>query len=150
MLPPNEWVRYNLSNNNFLISDRVPWSFLFCYASWFIWKWKNRQVFEEGFVWHDHASNVIFASYRDYKKFGHVETLQCLKHVSFITCRYPPQDFVKVNMDIAAKSNHGDLIVGGLFLDSSGSWLLGFIGRVGWGHITKAEIYAIFCGLKLA
>lgn len=39
--------------------------------------------------------------------------------------------------------------MGGLCRNKDGSWIFGFIGKLGNGHITKAELYVIYNGLRL-
>ncbi|OMO93701.1 reverse transcriptase [Corchorus capsularis] len=62
----------------------------------------------------------------------------------------PPIGFVKFNVDAVARTNPGELAAGGICRDSDGLWLFGFTCKFGWGHISKAELYAIYHGLRIA
>lgn len=44
----------------------------------------------------------------------------------------------------------GELSAGGLARDHKGLWQFGFVRKLGWGSILKAEIWAIFMGLQCA
>ncbi|KAK5843498.1 hypothetical protein PVK06_005955 [Gossypium arboreum] len=52
-------------------------------------------------------------------------------------------------VDVATISNPENLVMGGVCRDNVESWLFGFIGKLGYWHITKVEFYAIYNGLLL-
>ncbi|OMO68562.1 reverse transcriptase [Corchorus capsularis] len=66
----------------------------------------------------------------------------------FIGWSKPPTGFVKVNVDAAARTNPGELAAGGICRNPEGAWIFGFTCKLGWGHILKAELYAIFHGMR--
>jgi len=55
-----------------------------------------------------------------------------------------------LNMDGAAKGNPGQASVGGVLRGDKGDWVIGFLENLGHCSSTKAEIRAVFRGLKLA
>ncbi|XVF12417.1 hypothetical protein REPUB_Repub08aG0116500 [Reevesia pubescens] len=146
----HDWLLFNLSNQNSLVADVVPWPIWFSFTCWNIWKWRNKVLFEDGFSWPVNGATLILFEIHDFLKYTVKNISRTPRHIQHIAWQYPPQGFVKVNVDASAKSNPGDLAIGGLCRDACGAWLFGFTRKVGRGCIIKAEVFAILTGLQLA
>nr|WMB96843.1 reverse transcriptase [Solanum melongena]WMB97160.1 reverse transcriptase [Solanum aethiopicum] len=140
------------TNRKKLVQESIPWSLLFGFICWYIWNWRNKCLFVQDFTWPSNAFHVvlvaIFAT-------GNTRMKLCLHHLLHV--RFNTLDgFIhlmilsRFNVDAAAKTNPGEIAAGGLCRDTQGSWLFGFTRKLGWGPITKAELYAIYSGLSLA
>jgi ribonuclease HI len=64
--------------------------------------------------------------------------------------RYPPIDWVKINVDGCSKGNPGLVGAGGVIRDAMGRWIVGFALNIGICTSVGAELWAITNGLKLA
>ncbi|XVF31410.1 hypothetical protein REPUB_Repub16aG0143600 [Reevesia pubescens] len=73
-----------------------------------------------------------------------------LKQHKLIAWEAPPLSYVKINVDGSAITNPESLSVGGICPDSQWLWCFGFMLRMDYGCILKAELHAILAGLKLA
>ncbi|MBA0682342.1 hypothetical protein Goari_024069, partial [Gossypium aridum] len=60
------------------------------------------------------------------------------------------EGWIKVNMDGPVSPFRSSASIGGVFRDMNGSWLCGFLMRLGGDIIFKVEARAIFKGLNLA
>ncbi|GLT26032.1 hypothetical protein SLA2020_011230 [Shorea laevis] len=62
----------------------------------------------------------------------------------------PPPNWLKLNTDGSAASNPKNAGCGGLFRDSQGHWVVGFIRNIGHTIAIAVELYAIRDGLNIA
>ncbi|GMI89906.1 hypothetical protein HRI_002659900 [Hibiscus trionum] len=62
----------------------------------------------------------------------------------------PPSGFICVNVDGSIRAPSGLGLIGGVFRDDSGSWLLGFQQTMGIATAFTTELWAIWTGLFLA
>ncbi|KAJ1425512.1 Small GTPase superfamily, ARF/SAR type, partial [Sesbania bispinosa] len=58
--------------------------------------------------------------------------------------------FTKLNVDGSFNNSTGEMGIGGVLRDSSGSWICGFSATSGQGNIHEAELLALHRGLLLA
>ena len=73
-----------------------------------------------------------------------------MKQDFLIAWNPPPTGCIKINVDASTLTNPGQTAIGGLARNAEGSWSFGFAKRLGWGNITRAELFAIYYGLLLA
>ncbi|XVF32879.1 hypothetical protein REPUB_Repub17cG0121000 [Reevesia pubescens] len=146
----SDWVRFNLSRQNVLVSELIPWPILFAFGCWYIWKWRNLIIFENGSTWPANASYFLLDRVRDFLLSRESRRCEKLKSVHLIAWNPPPQAFIKINTDGAAVANPGLTAIGGIARDNEGMWLWGFSKLNGHGTVLKAEISAILLGLKIA
>lgn len=69
--------------------------------------------------------------------------------VRSVSWRPPDVDGVVLNVDGSALSNPGQTGVGGLVRNSSGEFLFGYYGSVGYSDIMHVEVVALLRGIKL-
>nr|GLL25228.1 uncharacterized protein LOC109163410 [Ipomoea trifida] len=68
----------------------------------------------------------------------------------WISWQPPEEGWIKCNMDGAFKKGSGLVSVGGLFRDHKGSWILGFMSKIGDTNSFAAELWGLREGLRLA
>ena len=72
------------------------------------------------------------------------------KTEALIQWKSPPYVWVKLNLDDASHGNPGSAGCGGMFRDPLGKWLVGFSVNLGVCTSVKAEMMALWHGLKIA
>lgn len=132
------------------MDNGVPWSTYFGFICWGIWRLRNRCIFEENFVWPEDPVFFIMHSIRDFVQFRYKQHCILPKQVRLIAWSCPPHGFVKINIDGSAATNPGEIAMGGVCRDHTGSGCFGFTLHLGWGTILKAEIFAIYWAIYLA
>ena len=65
-LPLQEWLKYNLSRNNVCADYGLPWPTCFSFIYKFIWKFRNKMLFENGFQWPLNVPVIIKAYLRGF------------------------------------------------------------------------------------
>ena len=63
---------------------------------------------------------------------------------------WPPQGFIKLNVDGSSQGNPGLAGFGGLARSDDGKWIFGFYGSIGFAGNLLPELIAICQGLRLA
>lgn len=145
------WILLNLQDN---VVD-PQWPTKFCIVLWWAQKWRNSVCFDNSA--HIPDNKVVFL----HKQFDIVLAaldLGVVLHPSLnrhqqeilITWSPPPNDWILLNTDGAAKDNPGLARVGGVFRDSWGNWIGGFAEKLVYCSSFKAELKAIWRGLRIA
>lgn len=62
----------------------------------------------------------------------------------------PPANWIKLNFDGCSKGNPGNAGGGGLFRNSFGDWISGFVVNIGSCTAAEAELWAVLFGLVIA
>ncbi|XVE96968.1 hypothetical protein REPUB_Repub02eG0269900 [Reevesia pubescens] len=146
----HDWVLFNLHRKNTFIYEDVSWPTYFSFTCWFLWKFRNKVVFEDGFVWPFNMLDIIQKHVLCFRYSNTVRPGRLLKQQVLIAWERPPLHFIKVNVDGAAIANTESIAAGGLCRNDQGDWLCGFTLKLGVGTILHAEIQAILTGLRLA
>ncbi|KAJ1412728.1 Ribonuclease H domain [Sesbania bispinosa] len=57
---------------------------------------------------------------------------------------------IALNTDDNSFGNPGEVGIGGVFRDATGTWVLGYFSSIGVSNIVEAELKAILFGLQIA
>ena len=133
-------VRHNTS---------IPWSSLFLFAVWCLWKNRNKVVFENT-IPNPRLDKDCIGQAREY--FLCVSNSRQVSSKIAIPVRWtkPLDGWHKLNMDGALCGNPGKAVGGGVIKDCHGGWVKGFSRSIGHATSVMAEWWALRDGLILA
>lgn len=149
-LDHNAWFETCLSQD-LGCSSELKWEDVFRVVCWFNCKWRNRVLFEEGFVMPHNRMAIIRHFLSNLS--GHIDTLRrdaMRKQNIDVRWACPPSGWVKLNTDGSSKGNPGDGGCGGLIRDEAGQWVASFCCHIGICSAFTAELWGILRGLCLA
>ncbi|KAI5337134.1 hypothetical protein L3X38_016403 [Prunus dulcis] len=92
------WAGKNLHNYT-LMGYGVVWSTLFAFTCWFLWKWRNKKIFDPGFVFPSNPNYIILLAAADWQ---HVNTDLAHKPIrspATLSWQYPAAGVTKINTD---------------------------------------------------
>ena len=143
-----EWLKVNCQSKILHFSS-VPWSYVFSFAIWNLWKHRNSVVFNNSIV-NENLHNVSKNQALEY--FYCVGKTKCQKNMVICNVRWerPPLGWFKLNTDGAAFGNPGRAGGGGVIRDREGRWVKGFARSIGFTTSITAEFWALRDGLLLA
>jgi len=119
---------------------------------WFTWTWRNKAIFEENFQQPNNIVLVIqnFARKIDLCSNQRLHRIFQMKETIYIGWKKSPEDWIKLNHDGACKGSGEYSGCGGLFCDSEGRWLRGYIQKIGVCDALHAEMWGMYLGLEMA
>ena len=142
------WLQHNLAHQ----LEDPNWPTKFLITLWYIWKWRcmicfgsqddipmERHHFLTAQFW-----DILNALSRDR------DHNQSKLEQTYVKWQPPPEGWVILNTDGAAKGNPGRAGAGGVLRGDRGEWILGFSEFLGHCSSMKAELRAISRGLQLA
>lgn len=127
------------------------WYLIFCITSWWIWKWRNCQIFKE-------QQRIPFDKYNAVKnfvqdcKYSWSSKLLCSIPYSIhrkVNRQKPPRGWLKLNVDGTCNQEIGAIGAGGVFRDRTGKWMFGFINNIGIGSIILVEAWAVLSQIAI-
>ena len=145
----NSWLFAQL-NCQIVIKHNIKWSNLFVYACWFIWKWRNKQIFDVNFNMPICADQIIWDYAIEWRKGQVMSKDSTCSNYLLLSWKKPPLNFFKLNIDGTKSVASGKIGAGGIIRDHNGNWVSGFQINLGVGEILDAEAWALYYGLKLA
>ncbi|RHN73779.1 putative ribonuclease H-like domain-containing protein [Medicago truncatula] len=121
-------------------------------ACWYLWKWRNKSIFEEDFQRPNNPTNVILkmAMEIDSCEQTHVTGWSHQMDTILIGWKWPQDGWVKLNCDGAHKNSINLFECGGLLCDSNGICLIGYAHKIGACDAFHAEMWVMYLGLELA
>ena len=142
------WLRVN-SQSKVSHPYLMPWSYVFTFAIWNLWKHRNEMVFN------NIALNVNLHRFSTSQALEFYYSVGKLKSQrSMVVCnvswKKPPSGWCKLNTDGASLGNPGKVGGGGIIRDSDGKWMKGFARSIGFTTSITAEFWALRDGLLLA
>ncbi|GLT80127.1 hypothetical protein SLA2020_515820 [Shorea laevis] len=156
-LPPDffvldlrSWLFKNSTHTHLLSNTHTTWASLFLSVLWFIWKSRNKLLFEgireppAVVFWQAraHALDTFFAL--------NSSVLATTRTPRWVGWQPPAQPFVKLNTDGSRNHQSGSASAGGLIRDHLGRWVHGFTVNIGVTSSFIAELWGCREGLKLA
>ncbi|BFG29433.1 hypothetical protein CerSpe_157060 [Prunus speciosa] len=128
----------------------MPWSTVFVFTCWYLWKWRNQFVFCEEEPLPFRPSTTILKAANEWSSNAFVTQAKTPKTLVSLAWEPPATGGFKLNVDGSRKNSNGAIGAGGVIRDSTGDWVTGFTVNLGKGQILEAEIWGLFFGLKLA
>ena len=143
-----EWLNANGRMSKSLIIGKPPWSMIFPFAIWNVWKSRNKFVFKRKTQNPGLAAEIIKQT---------EEFLYCVysprspicKVIKRICWERPPEGWAKLNTDGALCTHSGSAGCGGVVRDDRGEWVAGFSRRIGATNSFMAELWGLRDGLIL-
>ena len=145
------WLKKNLTQQL-----GVPnWPTKFLITLWYIWKWRCKTCFgsqeeiprERNLFLTAQFREIIRVLSLDRSRIEHPQAKLLGGHIKW---ELPPEGWVILKKDGAAKGNPGRAGAGGVIRGDRGNWIVGFSEHLGHCSSMKAEIRAVFRGLQLA
>ena len=148
----DRWIERNLEEKtNWKVTE---WPSIFAVTLWWLWKWRNERCFSrEAKVPLDQVA-FIFAKVGEFLRATKLD----IQHNGiiqprverFIRWNYPPEGWVRLNTDGAAKGNPGKAGAGGIIRGSRGELFEAFAVNCGVCSCTCAELLGVLRGLAIA
>lgn len=153
LLPLQQWMWWNLSNGR--MNDMSQWwGTCFAVISWWIWKWRNNEVFN-GIVL-DELTKIEYLNKRVSEmveayaklKFVNGESGRCREE--FVCWEKPDAPRVKIKVDGSSQQLNMRPGIGCVVRDDGGRWAKGEGRKISHVSPITAELLAVLFGLKLA
>ncbi|KAJ7961972.1 reverse transcriptase [Quillaja saponaria] len=128
----------------------IPWPSVFAVVYWRLWNWRNKFLFEKGFVFLVDPVNIITKDCEAIWVSLHQHSTKPVRQDILISWQFPTKRWIKLNTDEASQNNSLYANCGGLLRNNMGEWLAGFAANLGQGSNTEAELFGILHGLNLA
>lgn len=144
----NEWISDNLLMRG-VYWDTFSWNNCFLVICWYIWKWRNKGIFEAQFQVPKNPLQIILHYTTEWFSISRNSSSCEEKQEVFLRWLKPPRGSFKLNVD-GSRSTHCLSGAGGVIRNWSGDWIKGFTHHIGEGEVLQAELWGIFIGLKLA
>ncbi|PRQ23567.1 putative ribonuclease H-like domain, reverse transcriptase zinc-binding domain-containing protein [Rosa chinensis] len=147
-----DWAKWLAANGYCTMKcyGGMNWNVLFTFTCWYIWKWRNKNIFEEGFQFPINPVKVIMDSVTEWylaqgkKNTRTDQTTVALKWLK------PGNGWVKLNVDGARANLNGKIGAGRVLRDQDGNWIHGFTAHIGQGQVLEAETWGMLLGLQMA
>lgn len=124
------------------------WHESFIFICWFIWKWRNKGIFDPLFKSPTHPFQIILQYTNEWftiiAKPANCEGQQA----TLFHWIKPLTGYFKLNVN-GARSALGISGAGSVLSNWSGDWIQGFSHHIGDGEVLKAEVWGIFVGIKM-
>ncbi|BBH09066.1 hypothetical protein Prudu_021464 [Prunus dulcis] len=143
------WNTTNLLSQAVWCSN-IPWSLVFIFTCWYVWKWRNHQVFQGDDDVSPYPKQLIVRAVHEWFKASRVLSKHNHKVQVDLKWEPPISGQFKLNVDGSRRNGSGHIGAGGVLRNSSGDWISGFAVNLGKGQILEAELWGLFFGLKLA
>ncbi|BBH05684.1 hypothetical protein Prudu_017146 [Prunus dulcis] len=109
----------------------LPWSVVFVFTCWYLWKWRNKHIFlplDESIA---DPVKTISMVVRDWVKASQA-------------------GMFKLNVDVSRRAASGYIGASGVIRGANGNWICGFAVNLGKGQILEAKLWGLYFGLHLA
>ncbi|KAK4286586.1 hypothetical protein QN277_003122 [Acacia crassicarpa] len=143
-----EWFSFNLTEDLSRDSNG-RWNLIWGVGIWFLWIWRNNQVFNDEFQKPPCPTGVISRSWKLFSEFPELQSDPGGIQDSTIKRWIPPPDgWIKLNTDGAVSVENRKAGCGGVVRDNKGRWISGFIQYIGCCEVIESEEWALLYGLK--
>ncbi|CAL1354334.1 unnamed protein product [Linum trigynum] len=153
------WIAANLLMEEEKMVDDIPWNSFFSVVVWNLWKNRNEGVFKginktlsppsltqaikiKASLWHK-----AWMAPQDSLGRRVSPTQRVTQEISW---QPPPLGWTKINVDGAANGDQGPAGAGGILRNTEGSWITGFVSKLGACSAVQAELWGIYHGLGVA
>ncbi|BFG20993.1 hypothetical protein CerSpe_072670 [Prunus speciosa] len=130
--------------------DGIGWNVIFAITCWYIWNWRNKEIFNVEVDMPFNPRKTIFTAVVEWVKAANGFGEKPDRIHVFLAWEHPTIDQLKLNVDGSRRAATNIIGVGGVIRDSLGDWIAGFAVNLGQGHILEAEVWGLYFGLKLA
>ncbi|GLT52115.1 hypothetical protein SLA2020_254740 [Shorea laevis] len=128
----------------------IPWAIVFCFAIWVIWNQRNLFLYKQQNFDSQRTYGLIVERAIEFWSSKPLPPSRTTKPSRLIGWDPLPPNWLKLNTDGSVAGNPKNASCGGLFRDSQGHWVVGFIHNIGHTIALAAELYAIKDGLNIA
>lgn len=142
------WIAANIFQKNCKFLNML-WPHLFIFVCWFLWKWRNKYIFDVSFHGPHDAIPTIMRYVSEWENATKKVDCSPSTQVCLLNWKKPPPGTLKLNVD-GTRSSRGNIGAAGVFRDSEGNWFHGFMLNIGVGEVLQAEAWGLASGLQLA
>ena len=143
-----DWLETNGTNQQRVGRFAVPWSIVFSFAIWLLWKQRNLMVFKGRRPNPLLAKDILLRAF-EYLSYAS-PTKDAVRRVCKPVCwSKPASGWVKLNTDGSSLGNSGLAGGGGLIRDEEGKWITGFACKIGKTTSFIVELWALHDGLNV-
>ncbi|XP_050386378.1 uncharacterized protein LOC126802738 [Argentina anserina] len=142
----NGWIYAQLHCHS-LVRDNIQWCILFIFICWFIWKWRNKQIFESNFVMPICFEKIIWEYAIEWKNAQNRASSSSMFSYTMLSWKMPPENFFKLNTDGTRATVSGKIGAGGVIRDHLGIWITGFQVNLGIGEILDTTVNLFNLGI---
>ena len=136
-------TKHGISWNSF------NWHDCFLFVCWYIWKWRNKGIFDQKFQLPANSFQIIFQCITEWFSVT-LKSPNCgKKQVEEMQWIKPPLGQFKLNVD-GSRNATGVSGAGGVLRNWTGDWIQGFSHHIGMGEVLHAEVWGICIGIKMA
>ncbi|CAL5424318.1 unnamed protein product [Camellia sinensis] len=142
-----DWLQTNMKSPSKMAG--LSWATIFLTTIWYIWKDRNKEVFEH----HTQHTSLVTTQIFQHAKQIQEAFLNPL-HSTYSEPKLthwlaPIAGNPKLNSDGCSKGDPGQSGYGGLLRDETGAWLWGYHGYLGNCTSLEAELWGIYRGLTI-
>ncbi|KAF7838223.1 ribonuclease H [Senna tora] len=147
-----QWFNFNLVDTEH-VEDCSSWAQFWAVGTWFLWKWRNKALFE---VTYSRPSNpwIPIGTFVDMINKAGDPFLPpspiTPRFLSLVSWEKPPTDWVKINSDGALKMHPKRGGFGAIIRNDQGLWVKGVYGSLDNASVFKAEAWGAREGPILA
>jgi ribonuclease HI len=146
-----DWFFNNLNKKD-IGTNTLSWKTTFMTTCWYLWKWRNKTIFEADFIRPNNPISLIWRFVQDIEdcNLELVRKGPKLNEIIYIGWKRPQEGWIKLNSDGACKDMGVIAGCGGLFRDSDGRWIKGYTKKIGACDALHAEMWGLYLGLDMA
>ena len=127
----------------------IPWSSVFLFTIWAIWKNRNKIVFENS-IPNSRLPIECINQAREYHFCVSKAKIATAKFAILVAWTKPREGWFKLNSDDASFGNPGKAGGGEIIRDRQGAWARGYAKSIGFTSRVIAKLWALRDELKLA
>ncbi|CAL9000717.1 unnamed protein product, partial [Prunus brigantina] len=128
----------------------LPWSVVFVFTCWYLWKWRNKHIFLPLDEFVADPVMTISMAVREWVKASQAGVKMSPKAQLLLSWEPPRLGMFKLNVDGSRRADSGSIGAGGVIRGATGNWICGFAANLGKGQILEAELWGLYFGLHLA
>ena len=142
------WLNANILQKSCLFLG-FQWVQLFLFTCWFIWKWRNKRIFDLKFQDPPNAPQLITQYLTEWTTAAKKVHNDSSSSIHLLSWQKPCYGHYKLNID-GTRTLNGLIGAGGVIRDHNGNWYHGFTRNIGTGEVLQAEAWGLFSGLQIA
>ena len=142
-----DWFFNNLKRK-MVGTSTYSWQTTFMTTCWYLWKWRNKTIFEVDFQRPYNPNILIQRFVRDIEDYNleHLHRGSKVKDIIYIGWKRPHEGWIKLNSDAACKDLRHIFSCGGIFRDADGQWIKGYTKKIVACDALHAEMWGVVFG----
>lgn len=134
--------------------DMGEWNAVFAATIWWLWKWRNKEVFkgESKSIYHKvEWTRKQCKEIKDaFNRRPSIISKSNPRVTKLLRWEQLERGWIKLNSDGSCNTLTGKAACGGALRDEQGNWIVGFSANLGTITTDEAEAWGLYYGIKLA